>query len=135
MGRAITLWEPYASLIKLGYKQFETRSWATNYCGELLIHAAKRPVKMGEATVLLTDFAELGIEKEFRDVLDQMKFGCIIAKANLVSCHQMQESEPISDLERTVGLWEKGRYAWRLECVEAIEPIYCQGKQGLWIPK
>lgn len=39
--RAISLWEPWASLIRTGAKTFETRSWETKYRGLLLICAAK----------------------------------------------------------------------------------------------
>lgn len=41
--RAITLHQPWATLIALGYKTIETRSWSTRYRGPLLIHAAKSP--------------------------------------------------------------------------------------------
>lgn len=38
--KVISIQEPYASLIKEGYKKIETRSWKTNYRGEILIHAS-----------------------------------------------------------------------------------------------
>src|SRR5579872_5081015 len=38
---ALTLRQPYATLICLGLKQIETRRWATYHRGPLLIHAAK----------------------------------------------------------------------------------------------
>jgi activating signal cointegrator 1 len=40
--KAISLWQPWATLIALGEKKFETRSWLTNYRGQIAIHAAKR---------------------------------------------------------------------------------------------
>lgn len=40
--KAITLHQPYASLIAHGYKCIETRTWPTHYRGSLAIHAAKR---------------------------------------------------------------------------------------------
>lgn len=39
--RALSLWQPWASLVPLGFKTIETRSWSTDYGGPLLIHAAK----------------------------------------------------------------------------------------------
>lgn len=44
MTKAITIRQPHASLVALGVKQIETRSWATTYRGPLAIHAAKRCV-------------------------------------------------------------------------------------------
>jgi activating signal cointegrator 1 len=40
--RAVTLWQPWASLIALGAKAIETRGWSTSYRGPLLIHASSR---------------------------------------------------------------------------------------------
>ena len=42
--KAITIWQPWASLLASGRKRYETRSWATTYRGPIAIHAAKRPV-------------------------------------------------------------------------------------------
>lgn len=40
--KALSLYQPWASLIAVGVKTIETRSWATKYRGRLLIHAAAR---------------------------------------------------------------------------------------------
>lgn len=39
--KILTLSQPYASLVALGAKRIETRSWRTSYRGPLAIHAAK----------------------------------------------------------------------------------------------
>lgn len=39
--KAITVWQPWATLLGTGQKHNETRSWRTSYRGEILIHAAK----------------------------------------------------------------------------------------------
>lgn len=38
--KALTVHQPYASLIAIGAKRIETRSWSTSYRGPLAIHAA-----------------------------------------------------------------------------------------------
>lgn len=43
--KAITVWQPWASLLASGRKKYETRSWATSYRSPIAIHAAKRPVR------------------------------------------------------------------------------------------
>ncbi len=43
--KALTFHQPWATLIALGVKTIETRSWSTSYRGPLAIHAAKRPSK------------------------------------------------------------------------------------------
>ena len=38
--RVLSVKEPFATLILNGIKKIETRSWKTNYRGELFIHAS-----------------------------------------------------------------------------------------------
>ena len=38
--KVLSIKEPYATLIATGNKLIETRSWKTNYRGELFIHAS-----------------------------------------------------------------------------------------------
>jgi hypothetical protein len=46
--RALSLWQPWASLVAEGIKTIETRSWGTRHRGPLAIHASKRtPVEVG----------------------------------------------------------------------------------------
>ena len=40
--KAITVLQPWAWLLATGKKRCETRSWKTNYRGEILIHAGKQ---------------------------------------------------------------------------------------------
>ncbi len=40
--KAITIHQPWASLIVVGAKRFETRSWETKYRGPIAIHASKQ---------------------------------------------------------------------------------------------
>ncbi|MDF5717370.1 MAG: ASCH domain-containing protein [Rhizonema sp. NSF051] len=53
---ALTLWEPWATLLAKGIKEIETRSWHPHRNMKLpqtiLIHAASRPVKRNELYAL-----------------------------------------------------------------------------------
>lgn len=46
--KALTIRQPWASLIAAGVKTIETRSWSTKYRGPLAIHAGKRRPGHGE---------------------------------------------------------------------------------------
>ncbi len=49
--KVLTLRQPWASLVALGVKSIETRSWSTSYRGPLAIHAAvrrPRPASVGD---------------------------------------------------------------------------------------
>lgn len=40
--KALSLTQPWASLVAIGAKRIETRSWSTSYRGLVAIHASKR---------------------------------------------------------------------------------------------
>ena len=46
--KALTIKEPWATLIIEGYKEYEFRSWKTNYRGKVLIHGGKSIDKKGK---------------------------------------------------------------------------------------
>jgi hypothetical protein len=119
---AISLHQPWASLIASGHKCFETRSWPTKYRGPIAIHAAK---KIEEDPRLLK---LLGIPAS------KVPRGAIVAIADLADCVQMDAAfiAAQSDTERMCGDWSVGRWAWRLENVRTIEPVAARGMQGLW---
>lgn len=133
--KAITLWQPFATLVVAGLKGHETRSWSTEYRGEILIHAAKKPISqvieqmskeaVEEATRLLR---EAGIVER----LDDLPTGCIVGFANLVDVVKTEETE-VSETERLFGDWTSGRYGWKMtDPVRFHERIEAKGQQGLW---
>lgn len=44
----LSLWQPWATLVALGVKTIETRSWSTHYRGPLAIHAAARRPRIAD---------------------------------------------------------------------------------------
>ena len=56
--RALTLTQPWASLIAAGAKHWETRSWRTRFRGELAIHAARND-RDGRAEMAEQEFREI----------------------------------------------------------------------------
>lgn len=141
--KAITIWQPYASLIMIGAKRFETRSWPTSYRGSLVIHAAKRWDEDRALDCLVikrimqdSDFDESKLtESQWR--LSRLPFSDTLGRAlgvvDLVNCRQMDCSG--SELENQLGSFGPGRYGWECENPRCFEqPIYHTGKQGLWVP-
>ena len=51
--KALSLKQPWASLIASGKKTLETRTWPTNYRGDLLICSSKKPKGQGPTGVAL----------------------------------------------------------------------------------
>lgn len=114
--KVISIKEPYASLIMMKKKKIETRSFKTKYRGEIYIHASKTKSN-----------------KEY--LIDNPKPGYILCKCNLVDCIYMDEdfiNKIKKEEEYNYGLYEVGRYAWILDDIEKIEPIYAKGQLGIW---
>lgn len=157
--KAITLWQPWAELMMLGLKLFETRSWATDHRGPLAIHAAKRKVNWREVHPYVQSvLADHG----YYDGGRQFNYGSIIGVGNLTGCYRTPTdredriayhkkadveclgavlesptiSEPIyippSEPELLFGDYSPGRFAWHMPDVRAIKPVECGGAQRLW---
>lgn len=85
MMKALTVYQPHASLIELNEKKYETRSWATSYRGPIAIHAAKKPFSTDSYLDReLYPFAE-GLKLPDIHSFDTLPYGCIIAIAELVN--------------------------------------------------
>lgn len=127
--KVLSLTEPFATLIKEKKKLVETRSWKTNYRGELYIHASMtKPSK--------TDMED----EELMSLIEnkELNFGYIICKCTLVDCVYMTE-EYINNMkennyqEYICGEYSVGRYAWILENIELLDkPILTKGDLGVW---
>lgn len=44
--KALTLWQPWATLIAIGAKRIETRGWATSYRGPLVISCRQKQARL-----------------------------------------------------------------------------------------
>ena len=93
--KAITVWQPWASLWACGAKQFETRPWATKYRGPIAIHAAAmNPFKviqnLNDDTIaaMKASLRTLGLLPRNGD-FRYLPCGAVIATAELVGCHKM----------------------------------------------
>lgn len=125
--KALSLWQPWASFIAEGHKQYETRSWATPYRGLIAIHAAKRWTRAEKAQYEHLAFL-------WNAHIPIMPFGTIICICNLIAIYDTEKLAPkITTKERSMGDYSPGRFAWRLEIVATPqEPIPTKGMQGLW---
>lgn len=131
--KALTLWEPWATLVADGYKQHETRSWATPYRGLLAIHAAKR-WQHDQKDVVLGLAGVFPILEQYLDY--DFPLGCVVAICRIVQVAPVLYYKYLvnfSDLDYALGNYQDGRFAWKLELVERFDtPIPAKGSQGLW---
>jgi hypothetical protein len=159
--KALTIIQPWASLIAIGAKRFETRSWKTNYRGQLAIHAGKKKpsdVLNGvDVDVIFSMGRAFGIEPHIRKIiqfLDTLPRGAMVATGNLARCDAMWDGQEVGLLgavcinrenqywspnwqtitdEFLFGDWRPGRFAWEMEKVKQLTvPVPAKGMQGIW---
>lgn len=106
--KALTLTEPWASLVKNRVKSIETRSWFTLYRGPIAIHAAKTFPGWAKDTCYQTVFlrglgwpvpsdSKVAVTQEWLDLIHKnlkaMPLGCVIATARLINCKRIVTPE------------------------------------------
>ena len=159
--KALSLWQPYASLVALGVKRIETRSWQTSYRGPLAIHAAQRRCGAEAYDEPLYRPGDLGNPAT-------LPLGVVVATCTLVDCLPMVEDKELApagdgtvdpppcllldgldnklwlydggvgayDVEdqRPYGDFRPGRFAWVFDTdIKPIDPpVPARGRQQLW---
>ena len=133
--KALSLLQPWATLVVMGLKQIETRSWQTAHRGPLLIHASKG--KAGEI------FAQDAPFKKYIPNFSRLPFGYIIGKVTLTDVIRIgtgtllhTNDEMMNNLtmeEKAFGDNAGGRYAWMLQdAVVFKSPLGARGSLTLW---
>lgn len=137
--RALSLHQPWASLVVAGVKRVETRSWSTQFRGPLIVHASKaystrleraanRIERVLEMTGRLDEVGPDGLD------LEKMPRGAFLGVVRLVTVAPTPNYSP-SALERNLGDFSPGRFAWVFEDARALdEPVDGRGLPGLWSP-
>lgn len=134
--KALSIWQPWASLIAVGAKRYETRSWPTRYRGPIAIHAARHWSE--ECAAVFSRYAvqadlapSIGIDPPL--LKHDLPFGAIVAVAQLEDCIPTTKLRGQILGEYSLGNFSPGRFAWHIGRVERLlRPIPCTGRQGLW---
>ncbi len=124
--KVITIKQPWATLIQEGLKEYEFRSWKTNYRGPILIHAGK------------------GIDKKAMEKFSYLNLdypkGCIIASANLTDTLIVDDNFKKMLKKKNKDVYDniltvdnaKPIYAFKLENVKKVNQVSVKGKLSLW---
>ena len=106
--KAISIRQPWASMIAAGDKTIETRTWYTRYRGKLMICSSRRAVS-----------------RFWR----RLPCGKALAIVNMVDCRLMT---PADERAARCG-WYEGAWAWVLEDIRPIEkPFDVKGQLGIY---
>ena len=100
--KALSIKDPWASLIREGKKTIESRTWRTSFRGRLLLCCSALPVSPIS--------------------------GCAFAVADLVDCDMMCEEDEVKALCKLYP----NAVSWILEDIEPILPFRVKGQLGLF---
>lgn len=129
--KAISLTQPWATLVAVGAKCIETRSWQTSYHGKIMIHAARSFPAWAIRLCLDEPFLSVLVWAGYRSP-DELPRGFIIASAELVRIERITPANLPAEPELSFGDYTPGRFAWYLEDVKPVSPIAAKGALGLW---
>ena len=132
--KTLTLTQPWATLMAIGAKRIETRSWHTAYRGPLSIHAAKgfprNAIELCREEPYVSALVAAGVRTP-----DALPRGAIIAVVDLVDCLEISHGFQMPpEPERSFGDFSRGRCAWVMSNVvwKLLTPLPCKGRLGLW---
>lgn len=126
--KALTIQQPWASMIASGEKWVENRTWRTNYRGPMAIHAG-----LGSKYLKKKELADYDTGSVVAVAWLSASFNLSIAKS-LDWSGSRQEGCSYTFGEIIAHKYSEGPVCWVLEAVTKLsKPIPCKGAQGLWV--
>lgn len=101
--KAISLKQPWASLVADGKKTIETRTWATKYRGEILIVSSQNPSNQGPV-------------------------GVALATAEIIDCRPMTSAD---EKAACCAVYPRA-HAWILTNIRKIKPFPVKGQLSIY---
>jgi len=143
--KAISLLQPWATLMAIGAKKIETRSWYTSHRGPLAIHAS-----LGDEW-LQRLFSRDPFYRHLKAAgytnASALPKGAVIGEVNIIDCRRIVTREtPITKMidkrvlmhppggdELEFGDYTPGRYAWITSgAIIYHRPIPAKGQLSIW---
>lgn len=128
--KAISLWQPWATLLVHGIKRHETRSWAAPHWGPVIIHAAKRWTQQQRKFCQHPKVAE-AIRRAGYMNAELLPRGGLVGVVEVVNC--VRDTAPPSELEGLLGEFGPGRFVWICDKHRAFPRcVPWRGRQGMF---
>jgi hypothetical protein len=135
--KVLSLLQPWASLVVIGAKKFECRSWKTEYRGSIIIHASATKPNRREKLF----FEQDSFFKKYIENLEFLPYGALIGKVVLKDIYRTEwllqnlEMMPYHQWGQELAFddYSPNRYAWQLEQAEKFSTVLpIKGSLGLW---
>lgn len=146
--KALTIWQPWASLIIAGVKPYEFRGWyppASIIGRRIAIHAGARPVRKAEIADLILRLRSdqawttalrpdaLALLEGWHANPSTMWLSSILGTARLDRPYRATQitgefGAPVNDSDRE----KNTNWAWPMMDVQPLQPVPARGAQGFW---
>jgi hypothetical protein len=118
--KCISLKQPYLSLIADGRKTIETRTWKTDYRGDVVLVASR------DASLTKSDL----VRRYPPAKGEHYPFGCAFAVIRLTGCRPMRKAD---ESAACCELYPRAQ-AWLFTNVRTFPPVEMKGRLGLFSP-
>ncbi len=143
--KALTIWQPWATLIAIGAKPYEFRRWAAPkalHGTRIAIHAGARPMREGELRALSYQMRSGKHGTAMRPdlalpLLDRLLQGGSLPLSSIVCTAVLGKPQRCIDMAEALQAdsdrIDHHMWAWPLLAVEPQQPIApARGAQGFW---
>lgn len=130
--RAITLTQPWATLMATGHKRNETRGWPTHYRGWVAIHAAKGFPRECQLLCRQAPFTMALSDVGFK-LGSALPIGVLVGVVEIVGCVRTEDVAGLTAKERALGDYSAGRYAFLTRGARQTKhPVPMKGALSIW---
>ena len=135
--KALTLTEPWATLMALHEKTVETRSWklpAFMIGQKIAVHSGKRFPGWAKELCFEEPFYSSLRTPDGKYSYPELSTGSILCIVKFIGCRFTQDIRgQLTKKEIAFGDYGDGRFAWFTEFVERLEkPVPAIGRLGFW---
>lgn len=136
--KAISIWQPFSTLIVKGFKVFETRTWPApkSVIGQRIGIASTKTLRPEQRAHFDSEefqrhYERLGLPESIAEFSHGFMLGTVVVDS--VELMTEEFLEEVSLEEQAYGWWDEGNYAWRLtDPIEFDKPIAVRGAQGIY---
>jgi len=133
--QVLSVQQPRATLLALGFQRLEARTWHTRYRGPLAIHAGRRrpaeELPMGWRNRLNDARRQFGLEAW----PDHFPRGAVLGVVDLIDCVRAEDLQPgeLSETERLFANFAPNCWVWRFGSARPLAvPALLRGQQGIF---
>ena len=135
--KALSIWQPWASLIISGKKKIETRSWPAPYSirGTRIAIASTKSIRAEQRRAAAEDTFRLHYAGTGLPAMEDLPMGCVLGTVVVEDCREIDPEfmQELDEQEDAFGWYDPGRFAWFLRAPEPMAmPVAARGGQGLW---